>query len=84
MCFGPPECGSGSFFHQEKVVRKPLFLVFCGFLFDFLTLKNYVNVPSKSNKQKIFFLKMAVAVAWIRGSVSGDPDPYQNVMDPQH
>jgi hypothetical protein len=24
-------------------------------LFDFLSLKNYVNVPSKSNKQKKFF-----------------------------
>jgi hypothetical protein len=28
-----------------------------GFLFDFLSFKNYVNVPSKSNKQKnLFFI----------------------------
>jgi hypothetical protein len=37
--FGPPGSGFGSFY----------------LLFDFLTLKNDVNVPSKSNKQKNFF-----------------------------
>ncbi len=34
-------------------------------LFDFLSLKNDVNVP------------------W-HGSADPDPDPHQNVMDPQH
>jgi hypothetical protein len=45
--------GSGSFYHHAKIIRKILnpryyFVT----LFDFLSLKNNVNVPSKSNKQK--------------------------------
>jgi hypothetical protein len=49
--------GSGSFYHHAKIVRKNnldsyYFVTLC----DFLSLKNYVNVPSK---------------AWIRGSGSG-------------
>ena len=69
---------------------------------DILSLKNDVNVPSKSNKQKNFFLNLFfVGVLKVNdensriGSESGsisqrhvsadpDPDPYQNVMDPQH
>ncbi len=51
--FGPP--GSGSFHHQPKIVRKTLIPTVLWPLFDFLSLKNYVNVPSKSNKQKNFF-----------------------------
>ncbi len=35
--------------------EKPWFLLFL-LLFDFLSLNNDVNVPSKSNKQKNFFL----------------------------
>jgi hypothetical protein len=47
--FGPP--GSGSFYHLAKIVRKTLTpTILC--LFDFLSLKNDVNVASKSNKQK--------------------------------
>jgi hypothetical protein len=38
--------GSGSFYHHAKIVLKTLTL------FDFLSLKNDVNVASKSNKQK--------------------------------
>jgi hypothetical protein len=46
-------CGSGSFYHHAKIVRKPCFMI----LFDFLSLKNYVNVPSKSRyKHKNIFL----------------------------
>jgi hypothetical protein len=55
--FGPS--GSGSFHHQSKIVRKifiPTPVLLCDFFFDFLSLKNDVNVPSKSNKQKNFFL----------------------------
>jgi hypothetical protein len=56
---GPPESGSlsttygsGSFYHQAKLVRKTLILtVFCHFD-NFLSLKNYVKVASKSNKPK--------------------------------
>jgi hypothetical protein len=48
--------GSGSFYHQAKTVRKTLIPNVLELLFDFLSLKNDVNVPSKSNKQKIFLL----------------------------
>jgi hypothetical protein len=99
--------GSGSFYHHAKIVRKTLipryyFVTF----FDFLSLKNDVNVPSKSNKQKKLCSKSNFLLASgvsdenrIRppgsGSESGsgsigqrhgsaDPDPHQNVMDPQH
>ncbi len=48
--------GSGSFYNQVKIVRKTLFSTFFCLLFYFLSLKNDVNVPSKTNKQKIFFL----------------------------
>jgi hypothetical protein len=41
---------------QAKKVRKTLILLFCDFFWNFLSLKNYVNVPSKSNKQKNYFL----------------------------
>jgi hypothetical protein len=60
--FGPPGSGSGSirqrygsgagsFYHQAKIVRKTLIPTF----FYFLSLKNYVNVPYTSNKQKTYF-----------------------------
>ncbi len=44
--------GSGSFYHQAKIVRKILISTVLRLLYDFLSLKNNVNVPSKSNKQK--------------------------------
>jgi hypothetical protein len=65
--FGPPGSGSGSisqrhgsgsgsFYHQaKKVVRKTLIPTVLLLLFDF-SLKNYVNVPSKSNIQINNFL----------------------------
>jgi hypothetical protein len=64
---------------------------------DFLSLKNDVNVPSKTNKQKKFFIFFIFLLASWRsmtkiagsGSISqrhgsADPDPHQNVMDPEH
>jgi hypothetical protein len=57
MCFGPPgsgsgsistRYGSGSFYHQAKVVRK----TFLSVLSDILSLTNDVNVAFKSNKRK--------------------------------
>ncbi len=47
--FGPP--GSGSFYHHAKIVRKTFDSYYFVTLFDFLSLKNDVNVASKSNKQ---------------------------------
>jgi hypothetical protein len=43
-------------YHQAKKVRKTLIPIVLGLLFDFLSLKNDVNVPSKSNKQNFFKL----------------------------
>ncbi len=50
--FWPPESGSVSLYHQAKIVRKTLIPTVLRLRYDFLSLKNYVNVPSKSNKQK--------------------------------
>jgi hypothetical protein len=49
--------GSGSFYHQAKIERKTLIPTVLRLPFDFLSLKNDVNVPSKSNKQKNFSKK---------------------------
>ncbi len=55
--------GSGSFYYQAKIERKTLIpTVLWWLLLDFLSLKNDVNVPSKSNNQKIFFLLLFVGV----------------------
>ncbi len=63
-------------------------------LLDLLTLENDVNVPSKSNKQKNIFKNLCfVAVLKVNdensrsqrhGSEDLDPDPHQNVVDPEH
>jgi hypothetical protein len=52
FCFGPP--GSGSLYHHAKIVKKTLIPTVLWLLYDFLSLKNDVNIPSKSNKQKNF------------------------------
>ncbi len=61
--FGPPvsesgfisqRYGSGSFFHQAKIVRKTLIPAILLILFDFLSLKNYLNVPPKVISRKTF------------------------------
>jgi hypothetical protein len=58
--FGPPGSGSssqrygsgsGSFYHHAKIVRKTLIPSFFT-LFDFSSLKNDVNLASKSKKLK--------------------------------
>jgi hypothetical protein len=45
--------GSGSFYHQAKIVRT-LFLLFCDF-FGLFIVKNDVNVPSKVISRKTFY-----------------------------
>jgi hypothetical protein len=63
--FGPPGSGSGSisqrhgsgsFYHQAKIGRKTLIPTVLLLLFDFLSLKNDVNVHLKSNMKKNFLL----------------------------
>jgi hypothetical protein len=65
-------------------------------LFDFISLKNDVSVPSKSRKIVLkisFLLASSMSMTKIAGSGSGstsqrhgsaDPDPPQNFMDPEH
>ncbi len=83
--FGPPgsgsfsqRYGSGYFHHPAKIVSKTLIPTVFWLSFDFLSLKNDVNVPSKSNKQKNFFLNSFLLVSWrsmkkIAGSGSISP-----------
>jgi hypothetical protein len=52
--YGTGGSGSGSFYQQAKVARKSWIPTVLRLLLDFLSLKNDVNVPSKSNKQKNF------------------------------
>jgi hypothetical protein len=58
--FGPPGSGSicqrsGSVYHQAKIVRKTPIPNVLWLLWDILSMKDDLNVPSKSNKQKNFF-----------------------------
>ncbi len=69
---GPPWSGSGSisqryvsgfFYHKAKIVRKTLIFTVLWLLFDFLSLKSDVKVPSKSNMQNFFFLNSIFLLA---------------------
>jgi hypothetical protein len=61
--FGPPRSASGSnsqryrsgfFYHQAKIVRKSLIPTVLLLLYDFLSLRNDVNVAAKSKKQNAY------------------------------
>ncbi len=82
---------------QCKNSKKNLDSYYFVTLFDFLSLKIYVNVASKSNKQKKYWNKNCFLLASLRSMTkiagsesisqrhgSADPDPPQIVMDPQH
>ncbi len=67
--------GFGSFYHQAKIIRKTLIPSALWLLFDFLYLKNDVNVPSKSNKKNFFQKIIFLLASWrsmtkITGSAS--------------
>jgi hypothetical protein len=53
--FGPP----GPFYHQAKIVKKNFDSLCFVTSFGLLPLKNYVNVPSKSNNQKNIFFQIS-------------------------
>jgi len=79
--------GSGSLYHQSKIVRNTFIPTVLWLLYYFLSFKNDVNVPSKSYKQKNLLAAWRSMTKYqypdplVRGA---DPDPYQNVTDPQH
>ncbi len=55
-----------SFYHQAKKARKPFIPTILWLLYDFLSLKNDVNVSSKSNKQKNLEEKNCFLLASLR------------------
>jgi hypothetical protein len=55
--------GCGSFYQLAKTVRKTLIPTVLWLLLDFLSLKNDVIVPSKSNKQKNLKIKISFLMA---------------------
>ena len=55
--------GSGSFYHHAKIVRKTLIPNIFVTLFEFLSLKNDVNVALKSHKQKKLCSKIRFLLA---------------------
>ncbi len=78
--------GSGSFYHQVKIVRKTLIFTAKWLLFDFLPLKNDVNVPLKSNQQNNFKKKFFVCILKVYDENSGSEyrtDPSVRGMDPR-
>ncbi len=85
--------GSGSFYHHVKIIRNLESNYFMT-LFDFLSLKNNVNIPSKSNKilkRKLFvfsFVLFFASILKVNDENSRiriqDADTQQNVMDPEH
>ncbi len=81
--------GSGSFYHQAKIVRKTLIPPVLWLLLDFLSLKNDVNVPSKSNKQKNFIKISLLLASWrsmtkTAGSGSGSISQRHGSADQVH
>jgi hypothetical protein len=80
----------------SKNSKKPLIPTVLCLLFHVLSLKNYVNVLSKSTRQKNFFVQLLVLFCWRLGcsmtkiggtgsesiSERHGSDPHQNVMDP--
>jgi hypothetical protein len=87
--------GSEPFYHHAKIVKKTSIPTVLWLLYNFLFLKNDVNVTSISNKQKNieFFFTSWMSLMKIAGFgsvtqcyASMDPYPYRNhhVTDPQH
>jgi hypothetical protein len=73
--------GSGSFYHKAKIVRKTSIPTVLRLLLDFLFKKNYGNIPLKGKKTET---KMAGSGSISQRHESTDPDPHQNVTDPEH
>jgi hypothetical protein len=87
--FGPPGSwsisqrygsGSGSFYHWAKIIRKTLISTVLWLLFDFLSLKNYVNVPSNSYMQKNLVF---VGILKVNDENSRIRIPFVGGMDPR-
>ncbi len=73
--------GSGSFYHQAKIVRKILISTVLWLVDEFLSLKTDENVPSIRNKKKLIFC-WHLESHW-RKEQDPNPDPYVSVTDPR-
>ncbi len=62
---------SGSFYHQAKIVRKTLIHTALRLFFYFLSLKNDVNVPLKTYKQKTIFISFLLACWRLMTKIAG-------------
>ncbi len=87
--------GSGPFYHQAKIVRKPWFLLLGDFFLTLYLWKWCKCTFKKEWAEKLlknsFLLASWRSMTKMAGSGSGyisqrhgSPDPYQNFMDPQH
>jgi hypothetical protein len=56
-------------------------VLFCDFFYDFLSLKNYVNVPSKRDKQKNLEKEKKTFFVSVLKVNDQDPDPDLLVRD---
>jgi hypothetical protein len=56
--------GSGSFYHQTKIIRKTWIPTAWWLLYDILSLKNDVNVPSKSINVGVLKVDDEIAGSW--------------------
>jgi hypothetical protein len=75
--------GSGSFYHQVKIVKKTLIPTVLWLLYDFLSLKNYVKVPSIINKQKnLDKMNDFLLASWRSMTKKQNPDQLVRGPDP--
>ncbi len=87
MIFGPP--GSGSFYHHAKIVKKNLDSYYFVTLYDFLSLKNDVNVPYLQ-KVSVISRKNCVKKSVFCWHLEGqwrkwqDPDPGSGSISQRH
>jgi hypothetical protein len=81
--FGPPGSGSGSISTRYESGSGSLIPNDLRLLYDFLSLKNYVNVASKSKKAKN--LEKKIIFVDVLKVTDPNPDPNTSVrgMDPQ-
>ncbi len=84
--FGTPGFASGSgFFDQQAKKRKTLISTILWLLYVFLSLKNYVNVPSKRNKHKhLEKTNYILLTSWRsltkRAGSGAEPDPHPDPL----
>ncbi len=82
--FGPGS-GSGSFYHHANIVRKTCCFV-TSLLLSRVPLKKVISKKTffVAFWSRVGFGSEVGSISQRYGSAVPDPDPYQNVTDPQH